>query len=179
MSDESREARLDNGLYMLESDDESYDDNMFVPYENMSVTSDGSSVKRRRLLLENYKKMDTGYNKITRMINVKKKDGNIKKEKKGIEIYTTGSTPGTAIRNAITGVRHNGYRVGSACEDVFYKVALATGECSGRDSCILFFDNPEQYERCMYTTVDQSSKDTWYVKFNAYQAREYASSRKY
>ena len=142
---------------------------MFIPRENMSVASDISSVKRRRLLLENYKKLDTGYNKITR---------NVGGKKKSIEIYASGSTPGTAIRNAITGVRHNGYRVGSACEDVFYKVALATGECANRDACILFFDNPEQYERCMYTTVDQPSKDAWYVKFNAYQAREYAS-RKY
>jgi hypothetical protein len=150
----------------------------FVPVENMSVASDVSSVKRRRLLMENYKKMDIGYNKISRMIDVKKKDGKITKEKKSIEIYTTGTTPGTAIRNAMTGVRHNGYRVGSSCEDVFYKVALATGECKSSDSCILFFDNPEQYERCMYTTLDQPSKDAWYVKFNAYQAREYAS-RKY
>jgi hypothetical protein len=152
-----------------EYDDDESASMLFVPRENMSVASDISSVKRRRLLLENYKKLDTGYNKITRIIGGKKKS---------IEIYATGTTPGTAIRNAITGVRHNGYRVGSASEDVFYKVALSTGECSSRDACILFFDTPEQYERCMNATIDQPSKDAWYVKFNAYQSREYAS-RKY
>ncbi len=149
--------------------DPSEQTDMFVPVENMSVASDISSVKRRRLLMENYKKLDSGYNKITRIIGGKKKS---------IEIYTTGTTPGTSIRNAITGVRHNGYRVGSASEDVFYKVGLSSNECASRDACILFFDNPEQYERCMNATVDQPSKDEWYVKFNAYQAREYAS-RKY
>lgn len=171
-----REARHDSFIND-ESDDESYDDNMFVPTENLSVGSDFSSSKRRKLVMDDYKKLDIGYNKISRMVNVKKKDGQIKKEKKNIEIYSTGTTPGTRIRNAITGAQHSAYRVGSCGENIFYKVSLATGETSRRDGCILFFDNPEQYERGMYTTVDQACKDEWYIKFNAFQAKEYESRK--
>jgi hypothetical protein len=122
-----------------------------------SDTASFNSVqKKQKKMMDDLKKMDTGYNKLSRMID---------DVKKTIEIYGTNSTPGSNIRGALTGSYYRDFRVGSRDEDIFYKVAIATCECKNNDS-IFFFDNPEQYERAMHTTVSQAEKEAWYLKFN-------------
>ena len=127
---------------------------------SVSMSSDTASVtsnqKKQRKMMEDLKKLDKGYNKITRIVDGKKKS---------IDVYSTSSNPGAQIRGAIGGPYYQGFRVGSRDEDIFFKVMLATGECG--DSSILFFDNPEQYERHLYAVVSQEDKEKWYNKFNA------------
>lgn len=120
-----------------------------------NASSVNSVQKKQRKMMDDLKKMDAGYNKITRMI-----DG----AKKTFELYGTNSTPGSNIRGALTGSYYRDFRVGSRDEDIFYKVAIATCEC--KNDTLFFFDNPEQYERAMHTTVSQPEKEAWYLKFN-------------
>jgi hypothetical protein len=126
---------------------------------SVTVSSDTESItsnqKKQRKMMEDLKKMDKGYNKITRMIDGKKKS---------IDVYSTSTNPGAQIRGAIGGSYYQGFRVGTRDEDIFFKVMLATGECS--DSSTLFFDNPEQYERHLYAVVSPDDKEKWYKKFN-------------
>lgn len=127
-----------------------YYNNKFRSIEDDESTLD-SNKKKHRKMLEDAKKADKGYNKVTRTINGKKQK---------IEVYTTNITPGTAIRNAVTGCRFREYRVGTLQEYLFFKVSVATGE-TNKYSSTLFFDNPEQYERHMKADVCQELKEQW------------------
>lgn len=110
-----------------------------------------SNRKKHRKMMEDLKKADKGYNKISRIINNKKQS---------IEVYATSNTPGTMIRDAVTGSRFKEFRVGSLNEYQFFKVRMATGQMNGYSST-LFFDSPEQYERHMKTEVSPDLKDDW------------------
>jgi hypothetical protein len=111
--------------------------------------------RKQRKMLEDIKKMDKGYHKVYRMVDNKKKS---------IEIYSSSIFPGSKIRGAIGGSYYPGFKVGSKDEDIFFKIAMSTGEC--KDNNICFFDTPEQYEQHMHSTVSQSVKEKWYEKFN-------------
>lgn len=80
-----------------------------------------------------------------------------------IIFFETNSTPNSIIRHAITGARCDPYRVGTANEDLFFSVILATGEL-GKNISILFYDNPEQYEMHFHIKLDNESKDLWRKK---------------
>uniref|UniRef100_A0A6C0D512 Uncharacterized protein n=1 Tax=viral metagenome TaxID=1070528 RepID=A0A6C0D512_9ZZZZ len=122
--------------------------------------------KKQKKMLEEIKKMDKGYHKIYRIIDNKKKS---------IEFYSSPIFPGSKIRGAIGGSYYPGFKVGSKDEDIFFKIAMSTGEC--KDNNICFFDTPEQFEQHMNATVSQSSKDKWYEKFNRERlARQSANS---
>jgi membrane-associated HD superfamily phosphohydrolase len=121
--------------------------------DSISVTSD---IKKRRKLMDEYKKIDKGYHKVYRT--------NSKHKKVSVEFYETSSTPGNKIRNAITGGYEEKMRVGSKYENLFFKVKIATGE-TGKDGGSLYFDTPEQYERHFHTTVSQPEKEVWQTKF--------------
>jgi hypothetical protein len=75
-----------------------------------------------------------------------------------IGIYETPFFPGATIRNAVTGFHEIGNRVGSAKEDQFFKVSLASGEDGSREPRILFFDSPEQYERHFHCSLPAETK---------------------
>lgn len=86
------------------------------------------------------KSIDRGYNKIWR--NVLK---NGKLRKIGIELYTTGCC-GSNIRDAETGEYYE-HIVGSADEDLYFKVILATGECKSKNgSSTLYYLSPKHHE---------------------------------
>lgn len=136
-------------------DDFSVDDTHSVKAPSEAESSVNSVQKKQRKMIDDVKKMDTGYNKLTRFVDGKKKS---------IEVYSTVSTPGSNIRGAITGSYYRDFKVGSRDENVFYKVAISTGEC--KNDNIFFFDNPEQYERALFTTVSPAEKEAWYSKFN-------------
>ena len=84
--------------------------------------------------------------------------------------YKTVCMPNRLIRDAVTGNRTK-YRACSSDEDLFYSVLIASGE-TGQEPCILFYDNPEQYERHFKTKVSAESKSRWIAKLMA--ARENA-----
>jgi hypothetical protein len=79
-----------------------------------------------------------------------------------VEVFVSGDQ-GSTIRNAISGSYYYGDRVGSKQEDLYFKVSISTGEL-GKDSVVLFYDTPEQYERHMYATVDSETKQMWLEK---------------
>lgn len=104
---------------------------------------------------DNIKAMDSDYHKITR------REGDVKIK---TEVYSTSITPGTFIRDAITGYKQNKCRVGSWKEDLYFKVHEASGYI-GTQSYVLFYDSPEQFERHMKTTVSTNTKRIWTDKF--------------
>jgi hypothetical protein len=89
--------------------------------------------------------------------------------KMSIGLFSSG-IQGTTIRNAVTGARYSGCLVGSQAEDLYFKVALCTGETK-MERPTLFYENPEQYERHMHTTVSESTKKYWFNKMIAAQTR--------
>lgn len=77
-----------------------------------------------------------------------------------IELYSTKNTPGHLIRDATSGSRIADCKVGSAKEEMFFKVKIATGEV-GSESLTFFFNSPEHYERHMKGTISQPAKEAW------------------
>jgi hypothetical protein len=66
---------------------------------------------------------------------------------------------GTTIRNAVTGERHSGHKVGSHHEDLYFKTAICTGEF-GPDPVTLFYDSASQFEKHLGGTVNQYIKES-------------------
>jgi hypothetical protein len=140
--------------------DEYYPVEPEVIHDSYSVSNSDSesldeNAKKQRKMLEELKKMDKGYHKVYRRVEGKKKS---------VEIYSTSIFPRSKIRGAIGGSYYPSFKVGTRDENLFFKIAMATGEC--KDNNIFFFDTPEQYEKHMNTTLDQSIKEKWYEKFN-------------
>jgi hypothetical protein len=145
-------------------DDEYYtedgmdDNNSFVLF-NPIERDDESNIsslnfdRKKQRNNEEIKNTDKGYHKLKRIINNRTVE---------IDIYSTKITPGTMIRDAITGIRFSNYRVGSINEHFFFKVAIATGEL-GNNGELVFFDSPEAYERHFkgIYTVPQETKKQW------------------
>jgi len=74
---------------------------------------------------------------------------------------------GTTIRNAVTGEKYYGHRVGSSDEDLYFKTKNCTGEF-GPEPVTLFYESVEQYERHMGNKVDKEIKQKINTKqFNA------------
>jgi hypothetical protein len=123
-----------------------YCDNFHAREEN-----DYDNVKENELLMNEVRKLDRGYNSIWR--KRVRLDGTIKRSK--IEVYTSNGI-GSKIRDAETGEYYN-CKVGSLDEDLFFKVALTTGEFkSSNGSSTLFFLSPKNYMSHMVCELDQS-----------------------
>ena len=108
-----------------------------------------------------YKTLDKGYRSLIRIVNGKK----VK-----IQMYVTSYNPGTMIRDAVSGVRTTGFRVGSSNEDYFFKVKLATGEL-GRDAGHLYFETPSQCEKYLRLKLSDAVKQKWKSKYELYCKR--------
>jgi hypothetical protein len=133
--------------------------------DNMSYSS--SSQQNQ---LDKIKKADRGYNKIWR--NVIKND---KLKRTKIELYTS-SGVGNHIRDAETG-EYYPYIVGSADEDLFFSVILATGECRSKNgSNTLFYLSPEKYMNHLHTHLDEHIIKLWKEKRDN-RARERAVNK--
>jgi hypothetical protein len=110
------------------------------------------------------KKIDRGYNKIYRRVP-RASDGKIINTT--IDVYTSGHI-GSRIRDADTGEYYN-YQVGSSDEDMFFKVALATGECTSKNgSSTLFYLSPHHYMAHLNIELDDSVINSWEEKRNYY-----------
>lgn len=105
---------------------------------------------------ENKQNNDKGYNTIRRTY---------KNKTKSIDIFTSGGV-GTKIRDAETG-HYTNFVVGSENEDLFYKVALATGECKSKNgSNTLFYLSPQHFMNHMKTVVHPKDVLAWEEKRN-------------
>lgn len=135
----------------------SYEKNMFYDTDNDFV----SKTNNKRISFVETKTSDTKYDKYVKELKMKWTDGKFY-DKVIIEVYGSGDT-GTKIRNAVTGSK-TPYLVGSSNEDLFFKVVDATGNGGRKDSLILFYDSPEQYENHQFITLDQVVKESWLNK---------------
>lgn len=105
-------------------------------------------------------KKDLGLNTLTRKIKI---DGKIKSKK--IRVFTSGDV-GTRIRDAVTGEYYQN-KVGSSDEDLFFKVAIATGECNSENgSNTAFYSSPNHYKKHLYETVKPECIANWEAKRN-------------
>lgn len=111
-------------------------------------------------IINDIKSLDKGYHKVKRKLNKVCIDGKYHKNII-IEFYVSGDT-GNKIRNAITGYRSS-YKVGSADEDIFFKVKMVNGESKKGYGC-LFYDSPEQFEKHQFSILSQGVKERWYNK---------------
>lgn len=110
-------------------------------------------------MFEKSKRQDRGYNIIYR--KALRKDG--RKYNKKIEFYTS-SGKGNHIRDAETG-EYTDYIVGSKDEDLFFKVLLATGECSSTNgSYTLFYDSPQHYANHLNCEINPKTCVAWEEK---------------
>jgi len=107
-------------------------------------------------MLEKTKREDRGYNVIYR--KVVRKDGSVRNKK--IEVYTSSGT-GSRIRDAETGEYYPNV-VGSKDEELYFKVVLATGECtSANKSNTLFYFSPQHYANHLRCDVDPLLVHNW------------------
>jgi len=88
---------------------------------------------------------------------------------KQVILFGSGDT-GTTIRNAVTGEKYYGHRVGSRYEDLYLKTRICTGEF--REPVTLFYDSVEQYERHMHCAVDNDFRTKFSSKQRAAMADE-------
>jgi hypothetical protein len=115
--------------------------------------------KEQRKLVEEAKKMDRGYNVIYRSLPNKK--GQLVRTPIGI--YTSGGTD-SQIRDAETGAYYS-HLVGSADEDLYFKVILATGECKSKNgSSTLFYSSPRHYMSHLNNEVSEDTLQLWEEK---------------
>jgi hypothetical protein len=122
--------------------------------------------------LENIKKTDRGYNKVWRHMV---KNDRLKRVK--VDLYTT-SGIGNHIRDAETG-EYYPYLVGSADEDLFFSVILATGECrSENETSTLFYLSPEKYMKHQHAKLPDSIILKWSEKRNSRMLERKMDSQK-
>jgi len=127
--------------------------------DNESVTSNNKAY------FASLKKNDPNYMCISyqKKVESKTNPGYFQKININIESYGSGGA-GSKIRSATTGQRHS-YLVGSADEDLFFKVAVVT-ELYGQKPLTLFYDSPEQYEKHNTEIIDSVIKEKWEHKYN-------------
>ena len=98
----------------------------------------------------------------------------IKSRKKGAPSITGFSTtmlPGATIRNVVTGYLECDYagkpiyKVGTKDENLFFKANISVNGIT-EEPRILFYDNPEQYERHFKVNVSIDTKKRWQKKYN-------------
>jgi hypothetical protein len=144
-----------------------------MPYYD-NDNNDANSLNTNDRILEAKRQLqrnDKYFQRVTRKVldmdtMVKNDDGKEYYKKVHINLYGSGIM-GTKIRNAVTGERYD-YKVGSKEQDLFFSVALCTGENGMKESLSLFYDSPEQYENHMFQKIDMMVKGNWYydcIKF--------------
>lgn len=129
---------------------------MFHPsYENLL---DSDNMDKR---LASFKGNDVGYNKVTKM--VPKSDGRLKR--KNVEMYTS-SCIGSNIRDAESGQYYH-HLVGSADEDLYFKISYSTGECNSTNSSnTLFYLSPRHCMDHLNIDLNQETIGRWEEKKN-------------
>lgn len=142
-------------------------------YEDLldTAVNDETSVEfnlRQKDAADALKRLDKNYDKYRVPFNNTWTDGKYYKYIT-IENYGSGSH-GTRIRNAVTGAYYS-FIVGSADEDLFFKVTDSTGRNGRKDPLMLYYDSPEQYENHHFTSVPLELKQKWSQRSREAQKR--------
>lgn len=138
-----------------------------------TAVNDETSVEfhlRQKAADDTVKRIDKNYEKFSVPFNNTWTDGKYYK-RITIENYGSGSH-GTRIRNAVTGVYYD-FIVGSADEDIFFKVTDATGRNGRNAPLMLYYDSAEQYENHHFTSVSPEIKQKWHDRSVEAQKRCY------
>lgn len=147
-------------IYHPVADDGAVDRDLFSDDDETIISRayvNKSERARRRKMLEDIKKMDPGYRCFyTYTDNIETQ------ERIKVECYSTDTTPGVKIRDAITGSRYNQI-VGSYDEDLYFKVRMSIFK-DNSVSTTLFYDSPESFERHQHITVKPEEKERWVQK---------------
>jgi hypothetical protein len=119
--------------------------------DNITFTTLNSKQKKSKKDSDAINNSDKGYHKIKIPYGHKSIE---------IEAYSTQTTPGKPIRDAITGYRYIKHLVGSINENLYFKIILATGQL-GNEGRLLFYNNPEECERHMKIVISKETKQKW------------------
>jgi hypothetical protein len=141
-------------------DYECHEYNNYFDYTSEKSAED--SFRQHKHVAKGARFEDKGYNRVRRSFKGDKRN-------MFIEYYETSASPNVYIRDAISGAIRAPYRTGTANEDLFFSVRLATGETRANGSN-LYYDSPEQYERHFRIEVPESVKQTWRIR--AMEARD-------
>ena len=152
----------DNIDYWRENDEEPvyYSDNASVSSVSTHDTEANKNKVKTRFGVS-YKN-DKNYFKIK---------GNKKYGLPSITGFSTSIIPGATIRNGVTGYLESDYmgkpiyKVGTLDEHLFFKASIAVNGITGEPR-ILFYDNPEQYERHFNVELPIETKKLWQEKYN-------------
>lgn len=136
------------------------------------IESSYDEPNERGKIIKEAQSMDRGYNVIYRTCPNKK--GQL--VRKPITVYTSGDV-NSNIRDAESGAYYS-HLVGSADEDIYFKVILATGECKSKNgSSTLFYSSPRHYMSHLNNQVSEDTFQIWEAKRDArYKAREMKKS---
>ena len=127
---------------------------LYEPNDEMYSDSLSMCTNDYKLHIQQMKQYDKGYNTIYRSINGKRRS---------IELYTSGDI-GSNIRNAETGEYYD-YTVGSANQDLFFSVKLATGECKSVNRYgALFYLSPKHCMEHLHSPVSDVTISNWEAK---------------
>lgn len=139
------------------------DDNQSYAYATMDDSSNFPAMDLKAQLWA-----DRGRNTLSRRVptNYVNKWGETVYRTKRVDVYTSGGA-GTFILDAETGDQMP-HRVGSMDEDLYFKVAISTGECTSvNKSNIAFFHSPSHYARYTYSDVHPDVEEGWRLKREA------------
>ena len=136
-----------------------YQEDYFNPANSNDYDNDDEAIKTPEDAIAKALREDRGLNTLTRKVQLD--SGKIKNKR--IRVFTS-SGVGTKIRDAETGEYYPN-KVGSKDEDLFFKVAIATGECNNANgSNTLFYCSPQHYENHLYTDLDPERIAVWEAK---------------
>jgi hypothetical protein len=95
------------------------------------------------------------------------KDPKNQHKKAKVSVFTTSSTLGAPIVNAVSGVPYDAsssaeerYVVGSKNESTLFKVRDVTGRIENNNG-FLFYDSPSQYERHLLVNLNKTVHESW------------------
>jgi hypothetical protein len=113
---------------------------------------------------------DDDFSKCKNLIRVIDNDRHVIKRRinrktEKIVVYTTKYTPGSPIRNAVSGHYQTGMTVGNKEELNFFKVSLSVYLGQNPTSKHLYYDSPSQYERHFSATIDDEIKEKWKARW--------------
>jgi len=121
---------------------------------------DSSALDHEVSFKENKNKLDKYYSqsRVVRYSPESKKNHVYKVDKYGSKGI------GTFIRNAVNGAKTN-VLVGSHLENLYFKVVDATGLKGRKEPLMLYYESPEQYEKCLLVSLSPVTKARWFEKY--------------